>query len=109
MGKSGGKQSMDHKGDHSSKRTTDPEEIRRWVESRKGKPTVVKGTEDNGQSGGLLRIDFPGGAGEDRLQEIPWEEFFHIFEEAGLEFLYQEETADGKRSTFNKFVRREAE
>jgi hypothetical protein len=33
-----------------------------------------------------------------------WDEFFHVFDERGLEFLYQERTHDGKISRFNKFV-----
>lgn len=42
-----------------SKHTTDHEEIRQWVESRKGKPVSIEGTERRGEKAGLLRIDFP--------------------------------------------------
>ena len=49
--------------------TTDHDEIRRWVEERKGRPTVVEGTE--GKDGeGILRIDFR--EPDDKLEEIPW-------------------------------------
>lgn len=88
---------------HDSKTTTDHNTIKKWVEKRNGKPAVVKDTRNSGQGGGLLRINFPGGA-EDSLENIEWEEFFTIFDENDLEFLYQEETKDGGESRFFKFV-----
>ena len=88
---------------HESKTTTDHNTIKKWVEARDGKPAVVKGTGDNGKGGGLLRINFPGGA-EDSLENIDWDQFFTIFDENNLEFLYQEETKDGGESRFFKFV-----
>jgi len=84
--------------------TRDHDTIRSWVEKRGGVPSVVKGTAKKKDGGGILRIDFPGYSGEDSLQEISWEEFFQKFDESKLEFLYQEKTADGKESRFNKFV-----
>lgn len=84
--------------------TRDHDTIRAWVEKRGGVPSVVKGTAKKKDGGGILRIDFPGYSGEDSLQEIGWDEFFQKFDESKLEFLYQEKTADGKESRFNKFV-----
>lgn len=89
----------------SSKTTTDLEEIRTWAESRDGKPTVVR-REDN-EEGGVLRINFPGYSGDDTLEEISWDEWYEIFEDRELAFLYQEETANGKESRFFKLVKRE--
>jgi len=80
-----------------SKFTTDHEEIRGWVEERGGHPAKVKETN-------LLRIDYPGFSGEQRLEEISWDEFAEIFEENNLKFLYQENTKDGGQSRFSKFV-----
>jgi len=88
---------------HESKTTTDHNKIKKWVEERDGKPAVVKDTRNSGKGGGLLRINFPGGA-EDSLENIEWDEFFSIFDENNLEFLYQEETKDGGESRFFKFV-----
>jgi hypothetical protein len=85
--------------------TTDHDEIRKWVESNKGKPASVKDT-GGGDDPGILRIDFPGGAGEDSLEHISWEEWFDKFEENKLAFLYQSEKASGEASTFFKLVRR---
>lgn len=91
----------------SSQTTTDHEEIRQWVETRGGHPARVKGTE-KGKSSGLLRIDYPGFSGEDRLEEISWDEFFEGFEENKLAFLYQEKTSDGALSRFSKLIDRNA-
>jgi hypothetical protein len=88
-----------------TKATTDHEEIRRWVEARGGAPARVKGTGD-GDDPGVLRIDFPGGTGEDELQRISWDEWFRKFDEQRLAFLYQDEKADGEGSTFFKLVKR---
>jgi len=80
--------------------TTDHGTIRKWAEQRGGRPARVK-TEG---PGGILRIDF--GEPEESLEEIEWDEFFRKFDESKLSFLYQERTADGELSTFNKFTRR---
>jgi hypothetical protein len=88
---------------HSSKQTTDHDEIRRWAESRDGHPASVRGTEDRGEDAGLLRIKF---RDDEDLEEIGWEDFFEKFDEEKLAFLYQDETADGGKSRFFKFVQR---
>lgn len=88
-----------------TKKTTDHEEIRRWVHEHDGKPASVKGT-DAGDEAGVLRIDFPGGAGEDQLEHVDWDVWFEKFEENGLALLYQEQKASGDDSTFFKLVRR---
>jgi hypothetical protein len=84
--------------------TTDHDVIRKWVESRKGRPAVVKGTE-GGDGEGVLRIEFRHG---DKLEEIDWDEFFQTFDDRKLAFLHQDKTSDGKESRFFKFVKREA-
>lgn len=84
-----------------AKKTTDHEEIRRWVEEREGRAARVR---DSGK-GGILRIDF--GEPDESLEEIGWDEFFKIFDENHLAFLHQDKTSDGKPSRFNKFVERD--
>lgn len=88
-----------------SKKTVDHNLIRSWVEDRGGKPATVMGTGGKDDPG-ILRINFPGYSGSRTLKEISWEEFFKKFDEKGLAFLYQEETAEGKESRFFKFVSR---
>lgn len=85
--------------------TTDHDEIRRWVEQHHGRPARVRGTGSGGDAG-VLRIDFPGGAGEDDLEEVSWHDWFAKFEDSELALLYQEQKAAGGDSTFNKLVER---
>jgi hypothetical protein len=87
--------------------TTDHGKIRNWVEARQGKPARVQGTGE-ADDAGLLRIDFPekDNDQDDELEEITWEEFFEKFDEKRLAFVYQEKTAAGQQSRFNKFVSR---
>ena len=92
-----------------SKTTQDHEEIRQWAESRGGKPAEVESTEQNGQTG-ILRLEFPGAtnANDSALKEISWDEFFEKFDASGLALVYQEETADGEKSNFNKLIHPES-
>jgi hypothetical protein len=89
----------------SSKTTTDHDTIKKWVEERGGSPASVKGTAADDEAG-VLRIDFPGYSGQDRLEHISWDEFFEKFDEKKLAFLYQDEMRDGEESRFFKFVSR---
>ena len=79
-------------------------EIRRCAEEHDGNPARVRGTGDGGGPG-VLRIDFPGGAGEE-LEHIGWDEWFAKFEEQELAAVIQERKADGADSTFVKLVNR---
>jgi hypothetical protein len=90
-----------------SKTTTDHDEIRRWAEARGAKPAMVEGTARDGDVG-IIRLDFPGYSGEGSLEEISWDAFFEKFDEGGLALVYQEQTAAGEPSNFNKLVRRDA-
>ena len=84
--------------------TTNHDEIRKWVEKRRGHPAVVAETRGKA-GGGLLRIDFdePGGENDERLERIGWDEFFRIFDRNEVAFLRDEEGS----SRFNKFVTKE--
>ena len=87
-----------------AKTTTDHKVIRKWIEERKGRPTVVEGTE--GKDGeGILRVDFR--EPDDKLAEISWDDFFKTFDDRNLAFLHQDRTKDGSTSRFFKFVHRE--
>ena len=54
-----------------------------------------------------MRLNFhePGGDDDDQLKEGSWEEFFQVFDDCDLSFLYSEQTAEGHTSRFVKFVR----
>ena len=88
--------------------TTDHDEIRSWAEARGGRPAAVEGT-GSGDDPGILRIDFPESPGDDdALEQISWDEWFAAFDANGLALVYQERTADGQESRFNKLVSRES-
>ncbi|WP_149193229.1 hypothetical protein [Luteimonas suaedae] len=89
---------------HETKRTTDHDEIRRWVESREGWPSTVAETSAPDEDAGVLRIAF---RDDPALEKISWEDFFEKFEDEELAF--QERTRDGSRSRFFKFVERDAD
>ena len=88
-----------------TKETTDINEIKRWVEERHGKPCKVKGT-GNENDIGIIRISFPGYSGKAELEDISWEDFEKGFNDANLKLLYQEKTASGEPSNFNRFIKR---
>ena len=90
----------------STKTTTDHDTIRSWVEQRGGHPATVKRTEKHGEPG-VLRIDFPGFSGEDTLEPVAWDKWFEAFDRNELAFLYQDRTADGQQSRFNKLISRD--
>ena len=90
-----------------SKTSTDHDEIRRWAEARAGRHAVVKNTRGKGDDTGILRIDVPGYSGSGSLEQISWEEFFEKFDREKLALVYQETTARGQKSNFNKIVSRE--
>lgn len=91
---------------HTGNSTTDHEQIRRWAEERGAKPACVRGTGDK-EDVGMIRLDFPGYSGEDKLQPISWDEWFAKFDERKLALIYQDETAGGQKSNFNKLVSRD--
>jgi hypothetical protein len=80
--------------------TSEHDEIRRIVEEKGGRPACVRGKESGDRC--LLRIDYPGGAGEDQLEPMDWEEFFQVFDENNLAMAY-DTTRDVR---FTKFVSR---
>jgi hypothetical protein len=82
--------------------TTNHEVIRSWAESRNAVPATVEGTEHDGRAG-VLRFDFNSEPGDDdgtKLRHISWDEWFGVFDDRKLNFLYQEERKDGNQSNF---------
>ena len=88
-----------------TKTTTDHDEIRRWAEERGGRPARVKGTGSDGDPG-MLRIDFPGFAGEESLEEISWDRWLEWFDRNNLALIIDTEPPGGKQARFNKLVSR---
>jgi hypothetical protein len=82
--------------------TTDHEAIRKWAESKGGKPAAVDRTHQGGDVG-IIRIMFPQAqqSEHESLVEITWDEFFEEFEKRNLALLHD---PDGM---FNKIVGRD--
>ena len=82
--------------------TTDHETIRKWPESKGGKPAAVDRTHRGGDVG-IIRIMFPQApqSEHDELVEITWDEFFEEFDTRELALVHDD------RSMFNKIVGRD--
>ena len=89
-----------------SRVTTSHEEIRRWVAARGGRPVVIVRPQSADEKASLICIYFPEDRSEGPLNEISWAKWFKQFDAAGLALLYQEDTANGEKSNFNKLVSR---
>jgi len=88
--------------------TVDHDEIRTWAEDRGGKPSHVVRTKRAKGDAGILRLDFPGYSGAGSLEPISWDEWFEKFDQSKLALAYQDHTARGQKSNFNKLVGRES-
>jgi hypothetical protein len=88
-----------------SKTTQDHEEIKTWAEKHGAIPAEVASTETS-DGPGILRFMFPKAKNHNdgALKEIAWEDFFEKFDANGLELLYQDKTAEGAASNFNKLI-----
>ena len=88
-----------------SRTTQDHDTIRKWAETRGAMPAEVRNTHRGSQTG-ILRFCFPKARNrnDENLKEISWDEFFDKFDQNGLELIYQEKTAGGARSNFNKLI-----
>ena len=82
--------------------TTDHGTVRKWAESKGGKPAAVDRTPRGGDVG-IIRIMFPQApqSEHDELVEITWDEFFDEFDKRNLALLYEPD------SMFNKIVGRD--
>jgi hypothetical protein len=82
--------------------TTDHDTIRKWAESKGGKPAAVERTHKDGDVG-IIRIMFPDAAQSEHsaLTEISWDEFFEEFDKRKLALLYEQD------SMFSKIVGRD--
>lgn len=82
--------------------TFDHDEIRKWAESKGGKPAAVDRTHHDGDVG-IVRLMFPDSKQSEHqaLVEISWDEFFEQFDENNLALIYDE------KSLFNKIIGRD--
>jgi hypothetical protein len=76
--------------------TRSHEVIEAWAEARDARPaTATRGPDGRPRT---LRMDF--GEPTRNLESIAWDEWFSVFDERDLVFLYQEKRRDGSQSNF---------
>ncbi|MGH9480129.1 MAG: hypothetical protein ACRD1A_12920 [Terriglobales bacterium] len=73
--------------------TRDHDEIQQWASEHGATPSVVSDT------GGMLRFEFAPQPPEE-LAEVEWSDFFRVFDERGLELVYD----DKPGSRFHKLI-----
>lgn len=78
--------------------TRDHDVIRAWAEERRGTP--VTASRGPGGRPRVLRFDFEQNGRDERLEPIGWDEWFSVFDDRDLVFLYQERRRDGSQSNF---------
>ncbi len=98
--------------DKKTKITINHAEIRDWVEKHQGQPAVIDSPEAGSEPIGI-RIDFPGDTDEVLLAEtqeskpVSWEDFFKIFEDKQLAFIYQDKDYLPDPTLAYKFINRD--
>ena len=90
--------------------TIDHEEIKKWAKKFKAVPAVIDDEHAGADKVGI-RLDFPGDYDEKYLDEedthdTDWKEFFEVFEESGLAFIYESDTKADPTWSY-KFIKRE--
>jgi hypothetical protein len=88
-----------HSLDENLQYTTDHDEIRRWVEERRGNPAfaMVKGNR-------IPIINFASGL--PFVANVTWEEWLRVFEEDHYAFVCKDSRIDGRPSQFCQLVPR---
>lgn len=93
------------------KTTVDHKEIRSWVELYKGQPQLLDHKNANADTVGI-RVAFPVEGDSDLLStdspptNIDWEEFFRLFEEQELHFIYTDGKIIGDPGYHYRFAKR---
>lgn len=93
------------------KTTINHDEIKRWVEMRRGRPQIIDAPDATGDQVSI-RIDFPGKEDErygvsDWAKYVTWDEFFEVFERQKLAFSYSEDRDIEDFSRAYRFIKRE--
>jgi hypothetical protein len=97
----------------SPRRTIDHDEIRQWGARHDATPQKFDNPAAGSDRPGI-RLDFPGTLDDAFLpegnppQEIGWEEFFRLFEEQGLTFVYEDRPDVEDKSMLYRFELRDS-
>lgn len=90
--------------------TTNHEEIKKWAVENGARPAIIDQQQARGDTVGI-RLNFPGKEDEELLsvsqtRDISWDEFFRIFEEEDLTFLYTEDKQTSNPTDWYSFDNR---
>lgn len=90
--------------------TTDHREIKKWAKEHKAVPAIIDDEKAGADEVGI-RLDFPGDYDEKYLDkqdthDIKWSEFFDIFEDKKLAFIYDVDSKSDPTWSY-KFIKRE--
>ncbi len=94
---------------------TDHEDIRNWAAARMGAPAIIDASAEGGTQP-VLRIVFDQAAYQDQdraerpqnaggFELVEWDDWFKIFDDAGLALLVARGTP-GRKDSFHEIVRR---
>lgn len=83
--------------------TTDHFIIQDWAEYRYGHPARMKNLESDFYHGGLV-LHFEDDEPEIDVEDISWEEFFHIFDDNNMVFMFSRNKPSGNLSYFYRLV-----
>jgi hypothetical protein len=83
--------------------TRSHEVIRKWADQRCAEPAIGKGVSRDEDSQ-VLRFRFESG-GSRVLKEVPWEEWFEIFDLRRLVFIFREDHQVGASNRFFRLSR----
>jgi len=83
--------------------TTDHFIIQDWAEYRYGHPARIKNFEDVFYHGGLV-VHFEDDEPDLDIEDISWEEFFHIFDDNNMVFMFSRNKPSGNLSYFYRLV-----
>lgn len=92
--------------------TISHDEIRKWVETHHGRPSIIGDFNLNPESLGV-RIDFPGKKDEELLPEsvpvtdVTWNSFFQVFDDKNLAFIYSSHFDPADPLSSFKFINRD--
>lgn len=92
--------------------TISHDEIRKWVKKHKGRPVILDAPDAKADKLGL-RIDFPGIKDEkylapDKLgKSTSWDDFFKVFEDQKLAFIYQDDGYEKDPALMYEFIKRD--
>jgi len=89
-------------GDHDGQTlaTRSREVVEDWARRRNAEPAAATFGDDGRPR--VLRFDFQGGPdrGGSELKRVSWDDWWQVFEDRDLAFVYQEKTSDGNESNF---------